>query len=79
MEDGWKGEEIKYLPLVNIIGIPWLVLLVGGRHVEFCGGGGGVRASKKVVSKKSRNRPDAQKKRWVPYRTLCYVTPVMLC
>ena len=53
MEDGWKGEEIKYLPLVNIIGIPWLVLLVSGRHVEFCGGGGGggVRASKKVRRK----------------------------
>jgi hypothetical protein len=49
MEDEWK--EIKYLPLVNIIGIPWLVLLVSGRHVEFCGGGGGVRASKKVRRK----------------------------
>jgi hypothetical protein len=55
MEDGWK--EIKYLPLVNIIGIPWLVLLVGGRHVEFCGGGG------VITSKKFRRKAETDQMR----------------
>lgn len=25
-------EEITYLPLIYIVRVPWLILLVGGRH-----------------------------------------------
>jgi hypothetical protein len=73
MNGRWMGDgrrEMKYLPLVNIIGIPWLVLLVGGRHVEFCGGGGGgVRASKKFRRKEETDQMRRRRNEWVPYRT----------